>query len=961
MSTTEENFSGYNFNYIKKPKHRIKPSVNSYTTENHKQPEQCRQICDDQVECGGFSIHYELSPQGIEWPGQCKFYSPSNFVDSNIEGNAHWCDVKDGYSSSDVYGETCHKTDIYQRQNLFENCKKNNNFKNCLDKYERYLDSTNNTKDTICNLYQDDTNSYNIYCFEEKDSNNLSFDVQGVKGQMSNNKYKKFKSKIINRSYFKRKYNNYNIKYKKKGKSLTSKNPLDYTTDNTTVNIKDIVENCPKGSVGSKLKNVNCQLNDNNQFVCSTTTENNCLQINKEYTFYLDFSDDWVLQNKSYFTEKTQTRNWSKGQSWNDDMLICLDKGNNSDIASVTSSGLKSTTYIATGGQHETYPYYLADNKNNCSGNKCFDDNTSNISTEMLTSPKLANDRKSSTKCQYIMACGTRSEPWHSGHTQQCWAHPAYNYRPNGHSGTITNSYTNTGMDKCKLRINSNFASFNFPQTDGAQECISRGGSGYTGGIIHGCGTNGNSSRYSNYATSFQFPCFVINKYNDSHPTNYTTYIKNKLLYNSPTLRIKKLDFIQYLQKYDKNNAKKYDNFSKLSTFTYAITYTFTEKTTEYDLYYLFSIMSNWPSTNATTNQQQGLSFLYENQNSAYDMIKEYCLLHKTDCTAKNVSKFCCTSFKENMPLFLSKAVTSATTPSNKFVLNFEKNVTTITGGGASQIYQTTPNVSSSNSIPIPSYPQGKDVYLNYCQFGNNWKGEDCKNFYNQMYKNETYGYNLDVDVQNLLFSKCQNPNDPLDSNLSLCACFLSKTYYNDYVKKKEWPSSVITGSGKQVHCWYQPCFASGFWNTKASTCPSTIICEANIYNNLTAGGDISNNKINVNQILNCGTDSKTDSNQDSNSTSPPSVPKNEDPKSSPKKKDPKSKYQPAVPKKPSTPLPSKDTKNTKDSNIKSSKSSPQLNNDTKITSKKHFLNPKTIILTALIIAILVVVIILFR
>lgn len=727
-----------------------------------------------------------------------------------------------------------------------------------------------------CQVYLDyDTNNkqeskYNVYCGNSETEQGLLLDkptneVKIISGKYGNNPSTQSEETIINQDYFKKRFAN--IIYKQNNKTIEDNNPLVYTDSNTIVEINDAFLSCPKNYQGYKISNVKCQTN-NGIFKCEYTNEvNECVPSTMEVSFYLDFSSDFVTSNPNYFSETTQIRNWSEGKSWDDSMATCLSSGNNSSVNSIKQFRT-NTYYSSLGNESDWYDWYLVDNQQSCVNGKCFNDDAANISEELFTSKTLYNDTNSTTQCQYAMACGNTAEPDHKGKTQFCWAYPYSDYKPVSTNGTITTSYTNNGMDKCVNSINSDFSGFNLPGF-GSQVCRSLDGSHYSGKVhIGGCGTDNQSSQYSNYGTSFKFPCYKLNKYNGETPSNYNTSIKNTIIYQSSTLPIKEIEFIQYAKKHGNNN---YDSFSNLGEFTFKITYSFaSDKTTEYDLYYLFSLMSLWPKSNALYNQQQGVSFLLQNQDTAYELIRNYCMTNKKDCTVSNQSKFCCTGFTQTMPLFLSEAVlpTTNTTLPNKYQKNYDSVVTVIPGGGASQIYNTLPLANQTNSIPIPSYPQGKDVYLEYCSTGNNWKNNDCQKFYQEMYFNSSPN-SLDPDVLNLLYSKCKQPDD---SNISLCSCFLPQQFYFDFAKKKGYPSTVVTGSGNQHHCWYQPCFSNGLWTQKSSSCPSNVICNANVENDLAAGGNISKNNITINQILNCSASSNTDSN-DKKTNGAPSIP----------------------------------------------------------------------------------------
>jgi hypothetical protein len=93
----------------------------------------------------------------------------------------------------------------------------------------------------------------------------------------------------------------------------------------------------------------------------------------------------------------------------------------------------------------------------------------------------------------------------------------------------------------------------------------------------------------------------------------------------------------------------------------------------------------------------------------------------------------------------------------------------------------------------------------------------------------------------------------------NVCSCFYQKKYYDDYLKKNNFP---IEASREKPKCWFPKCFG-GIDAIKAepnTQCSDLIICNNEIQNILKAGGDMKNVNINIQQFSQC---SKTNKNSD--------------------------------------------------------------------------------------------------
>ena len=121
---------------------------------------------------------------------------------------------------------------------------------------------------------------------------------------------------------------------------------------------------------------------------------------------------------------------------------------------------------------------------------------------------------------------------------------------------------------------------------------------------------------------------------------------------------------------------------------------------------------------------------------------------------------------------------------------------------------------------------------------------------------NENNAYLLDQTVQTQLQSFCSKKSNQ-KMYPSLCGCFLPSSTYSSYAKEKGYSQiegfDNSKGQATPAQCWYPDCYTSSLPKYKVYTCPSTIICNTTVLNNIEAGGSISNLKILNEQRVNCG------------------------------------------------------------------------------------------------------------
>lgn len=327
----------------------------------------------------------------------------------------------------------------------------------------------------------------------------------------------------------------------------------------------------------------------------------------------------------------------------------------------------------------------------------------------------------------------------------------------------------------------------------------------------------------------------------NSNTQNYTSSI-NSLVVQKPNAIIPKLtndSYVKFKSLHIQNSSYestfiKGSNIENVLTVQYTINF---DKVTQYDIFNILVAISNAPDqTNSYVNKNTDYTFEDHNQNTAYSMMIDYCMLKKTACTDSNAkSNFCCLKYSSNnIPTILQRAALSKSTDS--FILQKYNQV--------KDVYNSYPNPILEGKA-VPSHPQAKDIYMNFCNKDNNWLLQDCQTFYSNMFHKNSN--KLDLDVQTLLKEKCKTTN----KNDGICSCFQDPSVYSNYATENQYPSMVTLSP---YQCWYPKCFYSKLQEYNVYPCPSNTVCTANVYNNLKAGGNINNNQILTSQTVQCGT-----------------------------------------------------------------------------------------------------------
>ena len=84
-----------------------------------------------------------------------------------------------------------------------------------------------------------------------------------------------------------------------------------------------------------------------------------------------------------------------------------------------------------------------------------------------------------------------------------------------------------------------------------------------------------------------------------------------------------------------------------------------------------------------------------------------------------------------------------------------------------------------------------------------------------------------------------------------VCSCFYKQEYYDQYLKKNNFP---VEATREKPECWFPKCFGgvSAIKPEPNKQCSDLVICNNEIQNILTAGGDMKNVEINIEQFSQC-------------------------------------------------------------------------------------------------------------
>ena len=167
------------------------------------------------------------------------------------------------------------------------------------------------------------------------------------------------------------------------------------------------------------------------------------------------------------------------------------------------------------------------------------------------------------------------------------------------------------------------------------------------------------------------------------------------------------------------------------------------------------------------------------------------------------------------------------------------------------------------------TYTSCQKGWINYCNSPDTFSGNDCQNFYAASYSSNptTKTSEINPNVKTLLKNVCTNlciVNGKLKEEIdptvqSICGCYLPDTIYNGFKATVSQANPSIAAFLTAPQCYFPMCVNNAsLWQAKPFECPSATLtqCITNTTNNLNAGGDISNVKLQNNAVQNCSASS---------------------------------------------------------------------------------------------------------
>ena len=168
------------------------------------------------------------------------------------------------------------------------------------------------------------------------------------------------------------------------------------------------------------------------------------------------------------------------------------------------------------------------------------------------------------------------------------------------------------------------------------------------------------------------------------------------------------------------------------------------------------------------------------------------------------------------------------------------------------------------------TYTSCQKGWINYCNSPDTFSGNDCQNFYAASYSSNptTKTSEINPNVKTLLKTVCTNlciVNGKLKEEIdptvqSICGCYLPDTIYNGFKATVSQANPSIAAFLTAPQCYFPMCVNNAsLWQAKPFECPSATLtqCITNTTNNLNAGGDISNVKLQNNAVQNCSASSE--------------------------------------------------------------------------------------------------------
>ena len=357
-----------------------------------------------------------------------------------------------------------------------------------------------------------------------------------------------------------------------------------------------------------------------------------------------------------------------------------------------------------------------------------------------------------------------------------------------------------------------------------------------------------NKSRLFGSATgSLAAPPFSLNTYTGKTFTpnvSTETYLSNQLSETALAYLVYKssssTNTISTSVTYFPNNqgVEFSSGLGPFSDYTYSISYKVNMTTVNWvDLWGILQCCSLFPVSSSTLNSSN-LTVSNSNYNTAYKMMQDYCLQRKTECVS-GTPNICCNNFPtSSLPSILSSGASTAyqSKDSSKYLWYDNYNTAMTFSTNSKPI---------SSGVPVPSYSQGRMIYLNYCLNSKNWLTDDCQNFYENIYNT---GNKIDPSVSDYLTKVCAKQKVGDSTSSGVCGCYYPSSVYSNF----RTDNNITDFEQSPKQCYYPYCFSSTNPPNYNPKCPNITNCNATVINSLSAGGDIKNNKTIVNLVQNC-------------------------------------------------------------------------------------------------------------
>lgn len=179
------------------------------------------------------------------------------------------------------------------------------------------------------------------------------------------------------------------------------------------------------------------------------------------------------------------------------------------------------------------------------------------------------------------------------------------------------------------------------------------------------------------------------------------------------------------------------------------------------------------------------------------------------------------------------------------------------------------PNLKLTTAPCINPYSNCDTSWNNYCFNDMNYDSEECLNYYQNSYTNNSINPNIRDKLSSLCSSIYNSNTTQSETFWDVCSCFLPDTVYEKF--QDEYKLTGLTLGPQQ--CWYPRCMLSNSIKPSQSpNCPNSTVttCLQNSYNDLIDDdGNIDDNTFNISQAIgSCSSQSSSTSSGNGGSSS---------------------------------------------------------------------------------------------